>query len=129
MQATGLPVRFIATVAHIITWVTILFDLSEASSKGGISTQDLEGLSYSAVVLMVVEVGLLMSGLTTFLSGLAAWQTLFHAVGTGLVAGWIEGGWNQSSLVSFFVFFNILPFLLECGSAYYMYKNHLTRYR
>ncbi|QDZ18140.1 hypothetical protein HOP50_01g06430 [Chloropicon primus] len=124
--ATLLPMRFMLQVFHLIAILTVVYD-AEGIAKELVGDQggdlsgtraSLEAVSWAGIVCMTVDLVSLFLGFSVFSVKVNCFHIMCHFLGAILVALFVSEHWNTESYTYLFVFFSLLPTLVEAHKAF-----------
>jgi len=127
VEEVTLPLRFLSLLTHVLVTLTFIFDMDYIIAArlpdGGSASywkQTYQGLGWSALAALILEVLILFSGLTAFAAGAQVWLTFTHIIGSSFLGAFILRGWQLQQYTPLAVIFNFLPLAFEVMLALYI---------
>ncbi|KAK3277140.1 hypothetical protein CYMTET_14833 [Cymbomonas tetramitiformis] len=134
-ESITLPARFLATVAHLVVTLTILYDTDnitrralEETSGYGDEKDSLQAQATTSTVCFVLEFVGMFSGVSLFFPTLNSFYIFLHINGTLYVGLFIGLHWGLKWYTWFFLLFSLLPALIEMLVCFAVFKLKMREY-
>lgn len=138
VESVLVPTRFLATMGHL-TAVLMLFwtkekniertlPLDYTESEFDDKNSDFLAVLWLSVICFTVELLSLFAGITLFHNSKNAFHIFAHFMGGILMCWFIIESWHYAAFVYVFVFFSLLPALLEVSAIMSVFCCKVVQY-